>query len=83
MYVYIKYVYIYKICIYIYINVYKNINKCTYIHTSIHKMKHPSLYRITYSQSLYVYDDDDDVYLNKLQTKGVKKSIYIQICIKI
>jgi hypothetical protein len=21
------------------------------------------------------YDDDDDVYLNKLQTKGVKKSI--------
>jgi hypothetical protein len=27
-----------------------------------------------YGKSL-LYDDDDDVYLNKLQTKGVKKSI--------
>jgi hypothetical protein len=24
---------------------------------------------------IWVSDDDDDVYLNKLQTKGVKKSI--------
>jgi hypothetical protein len=53
-------------------NVYKK------IHLNIHTCLYTYLIQ-TYSDNDLIHfchdDDDDDVYLNKLQTKGVKKSI--------
>jgi hypothetical protein len=42
--------------------------KAVFIHV------HISIYIYTYTQT-YIYIDDDDDYLDKIQTKGVKKSI--------
>jgi hypothetical protein len=58
------YIYLYTY-IYIYIHVYM------YVYTYVHIVQKKILVDSKYAQ-LY---DDDDVYLDKLQTRGVKKSI--------
>jgi hypothetical protein len=68
------YIYVYEFtCKYVYKCIYKMtlekyVNRILWTLGRVIKRKYIYI-------SKFVYDDDDDVYLNKLQTKGVKKSI--------